>query len=177
MWSLSLRFLIFRKGLSLKKESCPVPLSFRLWSFHYALHINPQSIYTQSGNGWFLAYVPSWWKNQPWLVGWGVHAHPLSTYLPLRTKLQCTLQLSGQIHSPYFISTICVLCVSIQPRGYWVFVQALLKTGFSQTFSVKNLGFTEFQLVCDWICKPFKEPRNRFPALRNRFLGIDSWAP
>jgi hypothetical protein len=46
------------------------------------------------------------------------------------------------------------------------------------------------------ICKPFKEPRNRFPALagrydnpiyrtgptgykgrRDRFLGIDSWAP
>ncbi len=24
------------------------------------------------------------------------------------------------------------------------------------------------------ICKPFKEPRNRFPAWRNRFLGIDS---
>jgi hypothetical protein len=27
------------------------------------------------------------------------------------------------------------------------------------------------------ICKPYKEPRNRFPALRNRFLGIDSGAP
>jgi hypothetical protein len=26
------------------------------------------------------------------------------------------------------------------------------------------------------ICKPFKEPKNRFPAWRNRFLGIDSWA-
>ncbi len=25
--------------------------------------------------------------------------------------------------------------------------------------------------------KPFKEPRNRFPAWRNRFLGIDTWAP
>ncbi len=24
--------------------------------------------YTQSGNGRFLAYIPSWWKNQPWLV-------------------------------------------------------------------------------------------------------------
>jgi hypothetical protein len=27
------------------------------------------------------------------------------------------------------------------------------------------------------ICKPFKEPGNRSPAWRNRFLGIDSWAP
>jgi hypothetical protein len=27
------------------------------------------------------------------------------------------------------------------------------------------------------ICKPFKEPRNRFPAWRNLFLGFDSWAP
>jgi hypothetical protein len=30
--------------------------------------------------------------------GWGVHAHPLSFYLPSPVKLQCTLQLSGQIH-------------------------------------------------------------------------------
>jgi hypothetical protein len=28
----------------------------------------------------------------------GVHAHPLSLYLPSRTKLQRTLQLRGQIH-------------------------------------------------------------------------------
>jgi hypothetical protein len=26
------------------------------------------------------------------------------------------------------------------------------------------------------ICKPFMEPRNRFPAWRNPFLGVDSWA-
>jgi hypothetical protein len=49
---------------------------------------------------------PAWW-------GWGVHAHPLSLYLPSRTKLQCTLQLSGHVqctHSPYFISiNICTL--------------------------------------------------------------------
>ncbi len=48
-------------------------------------------------------------------------------------------------------------------------------------------------IICDWyragdnlskgherrarICKPFKEPRNRFPPWRNRFLGFDSWAP
>jgi hypothetical protein len=32
-----------------------------------------------------------------WL-GWGVHAHPFSLHLPSPVKLQCTLQLSGQIH-------------------------------------------------------------------------------
>ncbi len=37
-------------------------------------------------------------------AGVGVHAHPLSLYLPSRTKLRCTLQLRGQIHSPCFIS-------------------------------------------------------------------------
>ncbi len=37
-----------------------------------------------------------WW-------GWGVHAHPLSLYWPSRTKLQCTLQLRGQIHSPFHL--------------------------------------------------------------------------
>ncbi len=35
---------------------------------------------TQSGDCRFLAYVPSWWKNQPWLMRVGVHAHPLSVY-------------------------------------------------------------------------------------------------
>ncbi len=42
--------------------------------------------------------------------GEGVHALPLSLYLPSRTKLQCAFQLRGQIHSPYFISTLYVLC-------------------------------------------------------------------
>ncbi len=46
---------------------------------------------------------PVWW-------GWGVHAHPLSLLLPSPVTLQCTLQLSGQIHWPCFISTnICTL--------------------------------------------------------------------
>jgi hypothetical protein len=34
---------------------------------------------------------PGWW-------GWGLHAHPLSLHLPSPVKLQCTLQLSWQIH-------------------------------------------------------------------------------
>ncbi len=61
---------------------------------------------------------PGWW-------GWGVHAHPLSLHLPSPVKLQCTLQLSGQIHWPCFISiNICTLCnnlcdaVSIPPPHF-----------------------------------------------------------
>jgi hypothetical protein len=61
--------------------------------------------YTQSGNGLFLASIPSWWKTSPGWVRWGVHAHPLSLHLQSRTKLQCTLQLRGQVHSTYFIPT------------------------------------------------------------------------
>jgi hypothetical protein len=34
-----------------------------------------------------------------------VHAQPLSLHLPSPVKLQCTLQLSGQIHYPCFISS------------------------------------------------------------------------
>jgi hypothetical protein len=41
---------------------------------------------------------PGWW-------GWGEHAHPLSLHLPSPVKLQCTLQLSGQMHNPCFISS------------------------------------------------------------------------
>jgi hypothetical protein len=37
--------------------------------------------------------------------GGGVYARTLSLYLPSPTKLQCTLQLRGHIHSPYYIST------------------------------------------------------------------------
>jgi hypothetical protein len=51
---------------------------------------------------------PGWW-------GWGVHAHPLSLHLPSPVKLQWTLQLSGQIHWPCFISTnICTLCCRLR---------------------------------------------------------------
>jgi hypothetical protein len=56
--------------------------------------------YTQSGDCQFQAYIPSLWKNQPWLVRVGGAR---------RTKLQCTLLLRGQIHSLCFISTLFVL--------------------------------------------------------------------
>ncbi len=54
--------------------------------------------YTQSGNGRFLVYIPSWWKKILGLLGWGMHAHPLSLQVPSRTKLQCALQLSSHLY-------------------------------------------------------------------------------
>ncbi len=42
--------------------------------------------------------------------GWEGCTPPLSLYLQSRAKLQCTLQLRGQLHSPYFISTLYLLC-------------------------------------------------------------------
>ncbi len=37
----------------------------------------------------------------------GVHALPISLYLPSRAKLWCTLQPRGQLHSSYFSSAPC----------------------------------------------------------------------
>jgi hypothetical protein len=49
--------------------------------------------------------------------GEGGHAHHLLLLLPSRKKLQCTLQLSGQIHSPCFVSTnICTLWIYPPPH-------------------------------------------------------------
>ncbi len=70
--------------------------------------LEPTEYCTQSGNGRFLAYIPSWWKNKPRLVRVVGGARPppfIIVTITYRTKLQCTLQLSGQIHSHHFIST------------------------------------------------------------------------
>jgi hypothetical protein len=59
----------------------------------------------------YTPYITSWWKNQPWLVRVGVHCtpHPLFTLVTITYK-DAVLQLRGQIHSLYFISTpICTL--------------------------------------------------------------------
>ncbi len=66
--------------------------------------------------------------------GWVLRARPLSLYVPSRTKLWCTLQLRGQIRSPwpYFYSTPMYSVVS--SIGYvisWItqqifFIQTIL---------------------------------------------------
>jgi hypothetical protein len=57
---------------------------------------------SQSSDCRFPAYIPSLWKNQPWLVRVGVHAHPLSAYYH---HVQ-----SCSVRSLYFFATLCVLC-------------------------------------------------------------------
>ncbi len=76
------------------------PLWYRV-SLYTMSHINRFTVTstesTHSGNGHYLAYILSCWKNQPSLVR-VVDARP-----PLFTI--STLQLRGQIHSSYFYST------------------------------------------------------------------------
>jgi hypothetical protein len=43
--------------------------------------------YTQSGNGRFLAYIPSLWKNQPWLVRVGSARPPPFTLFTFTYKV------------------------------------------------------------------------------------------
>ncbi len=76
--------------------------------------------YTQSGNGHFLAYIPSWWKISP--AWWGVEGArpPLSLYLPSRTKLWCTLQLKADTFPlcllyPYMYSVIAAFAMHAPP--------------------------------------------------------------
>ncbi len=74
-----------------------------VYSFSQA--VGPQSTHRVAVTGFWRTFhhdgkiSPGWW-------GCGVNAHPISLYSPSRTKLQCMLQLRGQVHSPYFISTL-----------------------------------------------------------------------
>ncbi len=59
---------------------------------------------SQRGLGCMLLHLP------PWVRVGGARPPLFTTILPSPVKLQCTLQLSGQIHWPCFISTnICTL--------------------------------------------------------------------
>ncbi len=66
--------------------------------------------------GHFLAYIPSWWKNQPSLVRVGGARPPHFTISTITWyTVSRTLQLRGQmIHCPYFYSTpLCTLWVKL----------------------------------------------------------------
>ncbi len=88
------------------------PVHFVLCCFTHRIHRVTTAAFwrTFSDEG---KISPGWW-------GWGVHAHPLSLHLPSPVKLQCTLQLSGQIHWPCFISTnICTLWFYLPKPSWW----------------------------------------------------------
>ncbi len=52
--------------------------------------------YKKSANGRFLAYIPSWWKNAPWLVRVGGARQPPFTLLPSRTLQSCSVRSSRE---------------------------------------------------------------------------------
>ncbi len=70
-----------------------------------------------------------WW-------GWGVQAHPLLLHLPSPVKLQCTLQLSGQINWPCLIS--CKDMYSVGPL-YFTYSPSLLRTSLITTVQLLQL--------------------------------------
>ncbi len=89
---------------SIQRVSTQYPQSIHIVSTEYPQSIHRVSTeYPQSGNGPFLAYIHHDGKIIPAWCGWGVHALPLSLFLPSRAKLRRTLQLRGQMHSPLFL--------------------------------------------------------------------------
>ncbi len=86
-----------------------------VWDLIQYLHrvnfTGPQSTHRVAKAAFWLTLHHDGKINSGWW-GWGVHAHPLSLYLPSRTKFQCTstLQLRKQIHSTYLYPCEYVLC-------------------------------------------------------------------
>ncbi len=72
--------------------------------------------------------------------GRGLHVHPISLCLPSRTKLQCMLQLRGQIYSPYFFSILMYSLVYAN-----VFVHYVVATPVADLLScsVSGLGLPD----------------------------------
>ncbi len=109
---------------------------------------------------------PGWW-------GWGVHAHPLSLHLPSPVKLQCTLQLSGQIHWPCFISTnICTLWLwptpgNIESPRRWTLYQSLA--------FVNHLVVASSLTSMNWTMDMWKVQDNS--CILGQYFGEDSGVP
>ncbi len=146
---------------------------------------------------WFIFHHdrkigPAWW-------GYGVHAHPLSLYLPSRTKLQCTLQLRGQIQPPVSILPLCVLCGATSHTerrksqrirgGYSACHSWQGRTGaggggnpdnkFVNVYGAQESipGINSASLA-DWYDKQgYRTGPPGYIGWRNRFFEIDSWAP
>ena len=62
--------------------------------------------------------------------------HPLLLHLPSPVKLQCTLQLSGQIHWPFFIS-----CKDMYSVGETVTTPIVLARTYSYLESARRIKF------------------------------------
>ncbi len=78
---------------------------------------------------------PAWWS-------WGVHALPLSLYLPSPEKWWCTLQLRGQIYVlPLFLIYPYMYSVGITVRNTLSFF-CLLTQFFSHFFTTLRFTFS-----------------------------------
>ncbi len=76
-WTQKVLFSLFQRAhLSLA-------VSIWLWGYgtsDLASRSGKSTEYTQSGNGRFLAYIPSWWKISPAWWGWGCTPIPLHSF-------------------------------------------------------------------------------------------------
>ncbi len=94
------------KGLHNQVVKIVVPY----WNAHpsYLVIEGRPTEYTQSGNGRFLAYISLHYDVKLALAGEGGGCTPIPFHssIPSHPKLQCTLQLRGQINSLYFISIL-----------------------------------------------------------------------
>ncbi len=101
------------------KDNCrPVPQIYDICS--------PLPEWTSQSNDWYWApqsthrlATATFWRTfhhdgkiSPGWWGWGVHAHPLSLYLPSRPKLQYTVRSSweGRYTPPISSLFLCTLC-------------------------------------------------------------------
>jgi hypothetical protein len=94
--------------------------------------------YTQSGYGRYLAYIPSWWKNQHWLVRVGgerPHPHPLTQLTNTdkvadsqsKSKFLCFCKL------PWFCKVLAWNSLCLASFPHWEI--SIWKAGFCAYFS------------------------------------------
>ncbi len=94
-----------------------------------------------------------------------MHAHPLSIYLPSRTKLWCTLQLRGQINSHYFYSTPTFILwfrfpkLFIEISHHWA-LWVIIDSSMTYILGVHLIGATASHLA----------NHNIFPARTNQSM-------
>ncbi len=127
-------------------------------------NISPQN--TRNGNGHFLAYIPSWWKNLPRLAGKGVglRYHPPFTISTITCKVVVHAPAERAETPPYFYSTPICTPLPIRllylrmyglrmPNEYTYTVVQLKQPSFPSTVNVSRETYILSSLSRDH--KPF----------------------
>jgi hypothetical protein len=140
-----------------------------LWLF---VSLNMLTTHNTSDNT-SQTYTYFYWECLTW--DWGL------LYKDKTFGMKCTYN----VWLPFSISTF-----STQPSGHtrptcqYADLQnaVMVRDGIFKLLRSPGIDFKESNppayVACRaCICKPYKKPRNRFPAWRNRSLGIDSQAP